>query len=38
MKGYIVPCGYMGWIKGKYRLFATETEYVEYVEAYKEGD
>lgn len=29
MKGYYVPCGYMGYINGNYRLFATESEYVE---------
>lgn len=34
MKGYYVPDGYMGFIDGKYRLFATEEDYVE---AYKEG-
>lgn len=30
MKGYPVPNGYMGYINGKYLLFATETEYIEY--------
>ncbi len=29
MKGYVVPYGYMGWVEGSYRLFATETEYME---------
>lgn len=29
MKGYPVPDGYMGWINGRWRLFATEAEYVE---------
>lgn len=29
MKGYVVPAGYMGWFKGKWRLFATEDEYEE---------
>ena len=32
MKGYYVSCGYMGFINGSYRLFATESEYVEYFE------
>ena len=32
MKGYYVYYGYMGFVNGKYRLFATETEYKEYVE------
>lgn len=31
MRGYYVPAGYMGLVNGKYRLFATETEYYEYV-------
>ena len=30
MKGYPVPDGYMGFINGSYKLFATETEYVEF--------
>lgn len=29
MKGYYVPYGYMGFINGKYKLFATESEYIE---------
>ena len=29
MKGYVVHSGYMGYIDGKYRLFATEEEYME---------
>lgn len=29
MKGYQVPFGYMGWLNGKYQLFATEKEYME---------
>ena len=31
IKGYIVPDGYMGLVKGKYQLFASESEYYEYV-------
>ena len=29
IKGYLIPCGYMGFINGNYQLFATENEYVE---------
>ena len=32
MKGYYVYYGYMGFINGKYRLFASEAEYIEYME------
>ncbi len=28
-KGYYISTGYMGLIDGSYRLFATETEYLE---------
>lgn len=33
LKGYAVPEGYMGWIDSekRYRLFATEEEYKEFV-------
>lgn len=31
MKGYPVPYGYMGYVNGQYLLFATETEYIEYI-------
>lgn len=30
MKGYTTQVGYMGYINGQYKLFATEQEYVEY--------
>lgn len=30
MKGYSVSEGYMGYIGGRYMLFATETDYREY--------
>ena len=33
MKGYYTPQGYMGYINGEYRLFASEADYVE---AYRE--
>lgn len=32
IKGYWVPSGYMGYIgNGKYMLFASDTEYIEWV-------
>lgn len=31
IKGYEVPEGYMGLVKGKYQLFATELDYLEYI-------
>ena len=36
MKGYNTPEGYMGLVKGKYQLFASETEYYEYMLENKE--
>ena len=30
-KGYYVPTGYMGFVINSYQLFATESEYLEYV-------
>ena len=36
MKGYSTPEGYMGLVKGKYQLFASETEYYEYMLENKE--
>lgn len=32
MKGYIVHNGYMGYIGGGYLLFASESDYREYME------
>ncbi len=32
IKGYAVPEGYMGYVDGIYMLFATETDYREYME------
>ena len=29
--GYIVPDGYMGLVNGKYKLFASEADYNEYL-------
>lgn len=31
MKGYPIPSGYMGYVNGRWILFATEDEYVEYL-------
>jgi len=32
MKGYTVDSGYMGYVNGKYMLFATEADYFEYLD------
>lgn len=32
MKGYNTASGYMGFVNGTYILFATEDEYLEYME------
>ena len=32
MKGYYVADGYMGFVSGRYMLFASEAEYYDYVE------
>ena len=32
IKGYVAPFGYMGFVEGRYMLFATEEEYYEYME------
>ncbi len=32
MKGYITADGYMGLVDGRYILFASENEYLEYLE------
>jgi hypothetical protein len=32
LKGYVVSEGYMGYVNGKYMLFATEGDYEEYLE------
>lgn len=31
MKGYPVPTGYMGLVDGKWILFATESDYYDYL-------
>ena len=30
MKGYVTDSGYMGYVDGRYVLFAIESDYVEY--------
>lgn len=32
MKGYVIADGYMGYVDGKYVLFASEADYREYME------
>lgn len=32
MKGYVVSDGYMGYMNGKYMLFADEEDYRDYIE------
>lgn len=32
MKGYTVGVGFMGYVDGKYILFASETDYYEFME------
>lgn len=32
MKGYHTESGYMGFVNGKYRLFASEADYIEWME------
>lgn len=33
MKGYVVADGYMGYVNGRYMLFADEEDYREYLAA-----
>jgi len=33
MKGYHTENGYMGYVDGGYRLFASESDYMEWLEA-----
>lgn len=32
MKGYSIDDGYMGYVNGRYMLFASEAEYRDYIE------
>lgn len=36
MKGYLTGNGYMGYVEGRYILFASEDDYYEYLESGKE--
>ena len=36
MKGYNTSNGYMGYVEGKYILFASEQEYFEFMEDWEE--
>ena len=31
MRGYFTSCGYMGLVDGVYKLFATESDYIDYM-------
>ena len=31
MKGYITASGYMGYVEGRYILFACEEDYIEWI-------
>lgn len=33
MKGYYTEAGYMGYVEGVYIMFATESDYIEYITA-----
>ncbi len=37
MKGYLVSDGYMGYVDGKYMLFASEGDYREYISVRSEA-
>lgn len=32
MKGYVTENGYMGYVDGKYMLFADERDYMDFIE------
>lgn len=32
MHGYFTSVGYMGWVSGKWMLFSTETDYIDYLQ------
>ena len=38
VKGYITAVGYMGLVNGHYVLFATETEYHEFIKEMEEEE
>ena len=33
MKGYVTASGYMGYVENEYILFASEDDYIDYMEA-----
>ena len=37
MKGYTVSDGYMGYVDGRYMLFASEEEYMDYMREEREA-
>lgn len=37
MKGYNVPCGYMGWVGTHYMLFSNEGDYIDYMKGDQNG-
>lgn len=37
MKGYITASGYMGYVSGRYILFSSENDYIEYMEEESEA-
>ncbi len=36
MKGYVTATGYMGFVEGRYILFCSESDYVDYIREMKE--
>ena len=36
MRGYFTSYGYKGYVNGRYLLFATECEYIEYIKENEE--
>ena len=32
MKGYFTGSGYWGWVGDRFRLFSSESDYIEYME------
>ena len=38
MKGYITAMGYMGYVEGRYLLFCSESDYIDYVRELPEID
>ena len=38
MKGYVTAMGYMGYVEGRYLLFCSESDYVDYMSELTEMD